>query len=545
MRLTRIFLILCSLFLLGFYVRIHNLGALGFSEDECFKIEAVKHYAAGDFTANAEHPMISKILIFISEKAANWWNDYITSKKIGSISEEAALRFPNALIGALTVFPIFLLSSTFFGRKIGVLTAAFWATGIGAVSFNRIGKEDTLMVFFTLFSYYFYRRAKMIGDGDAKTRDKFYLMSGVMFGLQLASKYIMGYLTLIVLFYHFLGQKHQNQPISPRTKAIFFGSMLLTFLAADPVVLLPSTWHYISQYLSEKLVQHHGYQFMGHLYSNNLHNTPFGSPAYFYVLYFLIKMPLPLVVLSLIGFVHAFVVRRGAARPFLRFMVIWLLIPLSFVGGKWLRYGFAFLPYYYMAAALGFALLWRLPVIKHWRSSVPYLPTVIACLLVLFNCVNVFENLPTPLLYVNALGGGTSSAGKLFTPEEFNDAGFREMYAYLATHADKGSIVATDEAAIFAHYSGEWRRNDLHQIPIRSSLIESGTKECYVIVHEGNRFYENDDVLQYLKKQRTPEATFKIGQMTVARLYKVQARDLTGTLVASITGNRNVSTFPQ
>src|SRR5262249_25032739 len=161
--------------------------------------------------------------------------------------------------------------------------------------------------------------------------------------------------------------------------------MAPAFLAANPVVLLPSTWHYLTQYLSEKFVQHHGYQFMGQLYLNNLYNTPFGSPPYFYILYFLTKIPLPLVALALIGFVHPFLVRRGAARPFLRFMVIWLLIPLSLSGGKWLRYGFAFLPYYYMAAALGFALLWRLPVIKEWTSRLPNLPTVVACILVIFN----------------------------------------------------------------------------------------------------------------------------------------------------------------
>ncbi len=77
-------------------------------------------------------------------------------------SEEAALRFPNALIGALTVIPLFLLTLAFFDRWHALLAAAFWAVGINAITHNRIGKEDSLLVFFMLFAFFFFVRAKQI-----------------------------------------------------------------------------------------------------------------------------------------------------------------------------------------------------------------------------------------------------------------------------------------------------------------------------------------------------------------------------------------------
>jgi len=519
---------------MGFALRVYQLGALGFSEDESFKILAVGKYLEGDFTVNAEHPMLLKNLVLISEQTAKWWN----RNENEQISEEAALRFPNALVGSLTVFPLFLLARSFYGRKVGILCAALWASGIGAVSFNRIGKEDTLLVFFTLFAFYFYRRAKMTGDKDEKKRDRFYRLSGLSFGLQLASKYILGYLALIVLYYHRLGLDYQNQPIPGKTLAKFFASMGITFLLANPVSLFPSTWHYIVQYLSQKYVQHHGYQFMGQVYSNNLSNTPFGSPFYFYIIYFLTKTPLVVLSLAVIGFTNAFFVRRGAGRTFLRFMVLWLLIPLSFAGGKWLRYGFAFIPYFYMAAAVGFTLLWR----RIRKISFPHLATTSACILVILLWMGVFKTLPMPLLFVNQLGGGAASAGKYFTPEEFNDAGFREMYLYLAKNADKNSFIATDEQAIFDHYSRMLGRNDLNRIPINAQDFTHG--ECYVIAHEGNRFFENDPVVQYLKAHKKPITIFETHNLTIARLYKVDSREWRHT-TTSLTGSMTKMKQPE
>jgi len=43
---------------LGLGLRATGLGRIGFAEDEINKLEAVRAYDRGDFTANAEHPFL-------------------------------------------------------------------------------------------------------------------------------------------------------------------------------------------------------------------------------------------------------------------------------------------------------------------------------------------------------------------------------------------------------------------------------------------------------------------------------------------------------
>ena len=108
---------------MGFGLRLTGLGRIGFAEDEINKLDAVRAYNRGDFTANAEHPMLMKALIDVSMRAARGWNSFTGQ----TISDEAALRFPNALFGALTAIPLFLLTAALFDRPTAFWAAAFWS----------------------------------------------------------------------------------------------------------------------------------------------------------------------------------------------------------------------------------------------------------------------------------------------------------------------------------------------------------------------------------------------------------------------------------
>ena len=60
--------VLALLIVVGVGFRASHLGAIGFAEDEVNKVEAVRAYARGDITANGEHPMLMKALMFASLK---------------------------------------------------------------------------------------------------------------------------------------------------------------------------------------------------------------------------------------------------------------------------------------------------------------------------------------------------------------------------------------------------------------------------------------------------------------------------------------------
>ncbi len=103
---------------LGLGLRISNLGAIGFAEDEMNKLDAIRAYERGDISANAEHPMMMKALMFASVKAATAWHNLTGS----AVSDEFALRLPNAIVGALSAIPLFLLTAAYFDRWTGLLS---------------------------------------------------------------------------------------------------------------------------------------------------------------------------------------------------------------------------------------------------------------------------------------------------------------------------------------------------------------------------------------------------------------------------------------
>ena len=282
----------------GFALRAAGLGEIGFAEDEINKLEAVGAYGRGDITKNAEHPMVMKALIFVSVHAAAGWNAGAPAAL--GLSEEAALRLPNVLCGALTVFPVFLLAAALFDCRTGLVAAALWATGVNAVTYNRVAKEDTLLVFFMLLAFYFYVRAKQTSGFDPAGKRRHYLLSGVSFGLMFASKYFPHYFGLNMLYHHCC-RVREREPGEPRgnTPPLFYAAAAAAFLVANPAVLLPETWAYLNAYSAEQLLTHHGYLMGETLYHNTVSRSPFGAtPVYFYLLFLLVKTP-PALLLAL------------------------------------------------------------------------------------------------------------------------------------------------------------------------------------------------------------------------------------------------------
>ncbi|MCA1605408.1 MAG: glycosyltransferase family 39 protein, partial [Acidobacteria bacterium] len=141
---------------------------------------------------------------------------------------------PNVILGALTVVPLFLLTTAFFDRWTGLLAAGFWSVGVNAITLNRVGKEDTLLVFFMLFACYFYLRAKQTDARETKVRNKNYLLSGISFGLMMASKYFPHYLGLNSLYHHYarVRRRAPGEP-SGKTSMVFYIAMAVAFHGAS------------------------------------------------------------------------------------------------------------------------------------------------------------------------------------------------------------------------------------------------------------------------------------------------------------------------
>ena len=490
--------VLAVLIIVGLGFRATHLGAIGFAEDEVNKVEAVRAYERGDITANAEHPMLMKALMFVSLKVGP-----VLQTGGRAISDEALLRLPNAIFGALTVIPLFLVTAAFFDRRTGLIAAAFWAGGVNAITYNRTGKEDTLLVFFMLFAFYFYLRAKQADTRNVALTKRNYLLSGISFGLMLASKYFPHYFGLNALYHHnFRVRKREPGEPPGKVPRLFYIAIFVAFIIANPPVLLPQVWEYLNVYMGEKLLVHSGYLWAGHLYKNTVSSSPFwGTPLYFYLVFMAIKIPLLVLASFLVGFFVSIRRWRHPAYAFVLFMFLLWIVPYSLMGAKWLRYTLSLMPFVYMLAAIGVVELNRFANSR--LQATKQIRAVVTALI-----VAIFVGLPAWIgcsaaphyaLYTNALAA--DKVGYFFPHDEFYDDGLREAIKFVCDAAPPGAVIAHETPGVARYYLETFRRTDLNSKAISAPdfNVTDISGPAYFIVQQGRTYFENRDKIAFIR----------------------------------------------
>jgi hypothetical protein len=526
-------IVLAVLTLMALAVRVYQLDAVGLAEDETNKMFAVRSYEQGDFTVNADHPMIMKMLCYGSLHLAKGWNNGAGNLIGLSISEETALRLPNALFGALTVIPLLLFASSLLGFRVGLIASLLWALGLNAVWINRVGKEDTLLVFFILTAFYLYNRAKRLPESDVLGQERLYTLAGVAFGLMLASKYFPHYFGLNAIFYYLAGyDSRNNRALSRRMWLKFFGAMIFVFALFNPAAFVPKTWRYLLDFISENLITHHGYPFMDGLYHNELSAMTDGMPWYFYFLFLATKFPLPLLLALLVGLIEIFRHRgdREVARGymFLRMMLVFWLLPMSLVGSKFLRYTLTLMPVLYMTAAVGIVVIWQmsLSAIRKLKLE-PRLASRVAAvavvlIFVLSPAVTTIRSLPYPSLYLNPLGGGRT--GYFFPHDEFYDLGARESIKHVAETAPQGASLASEIPGVVQYYLERYNRPDIRSEIIshpKFNLVENPPD--YILLQHGRLYFENREEFKLVENSFSPEQASSYLGADASRVYRLDA----------------------
>ncbi|MGZ8844979.1 MAG: glycosyltransferase family 39 protein [Pyrinomonadaceae bacterium] len=518
---TYLVLAITLMIVAGLGLRLNGLGSVGFAEDEINKLDAVRAYSRGDFSANAEHPMLMKAMIDLSLRSARVLN----SRMGTNINEEAALRFPNALFGALTAIPLFLLTAALFDRRTGLWAAAFWAFGINAITYNRIGKEDTLMVFFLLFGFYFFIRAKQIDTRNKSRVRKNLYLSAISFGLMLASKYFPHYLGLNMLYHH----KHlvrERDPAEPRfsTPLAFFILIGVVFLIANPGLLLPSVWTHLNAYSAEKLLSHTGYIMGETVFRNRMSSSPFwGLPVYFYVLLIAIKTPLAVLGTFLLGLIVAVKERHKPGPRFILFMIVLWIIPYSLIGAKWARYALSLMPFVYMSAAVGAMLLvgWlgrALEKLKPGFWAKGAAAAIISIAVILIPAWTSYAAAPHFALFSNALGSRYTAW--FFPHDEFYDDGVNEAIRFVCQRAPQNATIVSEAPGVVRYYTERFGRKDLQSRVLSDPNYTPATDSpTFVILQKGRTYFENQQEMKDVKARFTLVYAGCIRGHTAAEVY--------------------------
>lgn len=519
--------VLLGVFLIvGFALRVHDLGAESLGEDELNKLQTAEEYRQNGLSGkNGEHPFLMKGLQTLSISASERLNAASGSP---IVSDEAALRFPVAVFGTFTSLLLFLLVSQLFGRSIGLVTAALWAVEPMAIGFDRIAKEDSLVLFFfTLMLWFWVRGQTAVERGNAKGIWNAWA-AAASFAALMASKYYPFLLSIPAAYYGtFLRIEDRKWDMGKRRYLIFLTIMALVFVILNPTILLPETWREMLKFSSENRVGHDSYEFMGTLYSHKMTDWLSGIPWTFYYVLIGVKTSLSTFVFFLIGLPLLFRRKMGDGRFLLFFWAFLWFFPFSIAGGKFTRYFTVVLPLVLIAAATGICFLagWVSDRWKRRRAPSAAFQVVLfgaGILVPLVNSVNVSPNFR---MFTNTLGGGMAAAGSYFPHDEFYDAETRDVVAAIAREARPGAVTACESPGLFSYYAGKIGRGDLVFVSLSDkNAVVSLSEGDLVVLSEGRRYFSNDAYEKALTEQATPSEIIQVAGITAARVFKVDER---------------------
>ena len=542
---TPLLLLLAAVLVAGLGFRVAGLGAEGLSEDELNKLQAVEDYRAHGLTsANGEHPMLMKALQTASVSAADAWNASSLAQAHPDslqVSTEAALRFPSALFGALTVLLIYFVCAELFGSEVAFVAAALWALDPSAVAFNRIAKEDTFFLFFFLLANFFWLRSqRVVEGGERRSPWPYYVATGAAYGAMVASKYMPHFIVVSLCYnYVFQGLPHRRWRIGRPRYLIILAVAGAVFILCNPAILLPDTWRAMRSFASYKLVAHDSYEFMGALYRHRFTEWLRGVPWYFYFVFTAVKLPTLTLAAFVVGLPQLFRRRTGDGRYFIIFWLFFWFIAFTFVGGKFTRYFTVVLPCLLVAAALGVEFVAgevsRLLGPRFNGDGVGwYLRAGLVAALLAASALASAATAPHYRLYLNALGGGAGRAGDYFPHDDFYDAQVREAVTEIARRARPGARLASETPGLAAFYAQRAGRADLRSVSLSDpSALRELEAGDFLLVARGRRYFSNDALLANLSRTATPAFTVSLGQTRAADVYVVD--DTILRIIADVT----------
>ena len=522
--------VLLVLFLIiGFALRVNQLGTESLSEDELNKLQTVEEYRfLGLSGKNGEHPFLMKGLQTVSIIAAEKLNASISMPQY-KISEEAALRFPLVLAGTFSTFLIFLLVSELFGRSIGLISAIFWAIEPMAIGFDRIAKEDSLVLFFFLLTGLFWVRGQSAAERGKPNWIWYMWAAAASFAALMASKYYPFVFPITGSYYAVFQQiPGQKWGLGPKRWLKFVIIMGVVFLILNPTIMLPDTWREMLKFSSEGSIGRDSYEYLGHFYENRVSAWLAGVPWTFYYVFIAIKTSLPTLALFLIGLPMLFKRKLGDGRFFIFFWAFFLLMPFTLMGGKFTRYFTLVEPLVLISAAVCvyYSLKWisvRLGRTTILARAVEIVLLVTVVVVPLYNSVTAS---PHFRLFTNSIGTHFAPAGSYFPHDEFYDASTREIVAEIAPRARPQAVVACETPTVFEYYAHKIGREDLVFISLSDrEKVRTLSAGDIVVAAKGRNYLSNAAFVGYLANSATPAAETTIAGITSAEIYQLGTAD--------------------
>ena len=506
--------IVLLLTVLAFAVRVHHVDFNSLSEDEVAKWAAVQEYRHGHFVGvNSEHPMLPKVLAWASLTAGERWSRVAAVHGWLLLKPEGWLRLPNVLLGAATAAILYLFCRRMMGIAGSFAASFFWAVAPLPVALNRLTKEETPLTFFTLLACYFYCRAQQ-ADADKSAR-RWYDLSAIGFGLGLASQYILHLFGLNALAWLIAGKMGLTRKLSRFSYKRFFLVMFISFIVVNPVILSPSNFHAILNWLHHDGVKHSGYDFDGTLYMNFPSRLLAGVPWFYYLWLVLVKTPIPILMAVIVGSALLLRDRRTLASCFFLSFGVLQLVGLSVSGAKWIRYSLPLLPFLYLAG--GYAVQQTLKAAKGKVLS-KALVGLAAVILLGWPLLELQSWAPYYSFYLNSIGGEKQNITRYFAPDEVSEFDTREVAQKVCPFAPTAATVATARPMSMAYYLQACGRADLQIVPLYDTHYAPRDGDL-ILLEPSRRFFETQRFFDALGNSGMPHSDIRVGPVVASTIY--------------------------
>ncbi len=524
--------ILAVFLIVGFALRVNQLGAESLSEDELNKLQTIQDYRENGLTGrNGEHPFLMKGLQMLSVIAAEKINNSISGPQ-SKISDEAALRFPLVLAGTFTTLLIFLLVSELFGRSIGLISAVLWAVEPMAIGFDRIAKEDGLVLFFFLLTNLFWVRGQTAAERGKPNWMWHAWAAAISFAALMASKYY-PFLLAVTSSYYSIFQRitRQKWALGHVRWVKFFIVMGIAFLLLNPTIMLPDTWREMLKFSSENSIAHDSYEFLGHFYRNQPSYWLAGMPWTFFYVLIAVKSSLSTLLLFLAGIPLMFKRRLGDGRFFIFFWAFFWFMPFTVLGGKFTRYFAVAEPLILISAAVFvyYSVRWLSKRFDGKPTLAAAFQIAVLVIVIAFPLFDSIQAAPHFRLFTNVIGASLAPVGTYFPHDEFYDASTREIVADIAARARPNAVVACETPSLYEYYAGKTVRHDLKFVSFSDKSKVAALMPGDIIVSvTGRQYLSNKAYIDYLVNSMNPIAETRIMGITSGEIYQLDANTAAG-----------------
>ncbi|MHA2498127.1 MAG: ArnT family glycosyltransferase [Candidatus Hodarchaeales archaeon] len=494
----KIHAILLVLFMLTLFLRLAVIAEYGLSTDEVNKVLATRSYKKMDFSANAAHPALMKLAMTLSVMLLG--------------ETEFAIRLPNVIVSALTIYPLFLLGRKLYDDKTGLLASFLWAVHIPVISFSTTAKEDTFLTFFWILALYYFIQAR--------ENPKYFSHTGLCVGFAAASKYSAFLLVFILGLLIFISRREgKTLPPIREIASRSIPSGTIAFMVGNFPLFFPATIANLLDHYRPGSPSHTGWLMMGEIL--------LFRPPYYLLLHIILKTPIPVVVLTVLGILYAIKDKKSSDK----ILLIWIAIPLGFFSVatySFARYYLVVIPPFVFASAQAVHRLstWLVSQVNKFEQDFPTkisstATTLIIMAICFYSIVVAAEISPHYRMYVNEFGGGLNKAGYYFPNDSVYDAYLREATQYVSEQARGGTVIAMSEPIVGEYYG----RSDLRYVYIRdlpSDIDQWGDYNVSFVIVQGSRvYYENQLQIENLQNDLSPAKTFLVFKTVVVEVYQL------------------------